>query len=256
MGALAAPSLAGTREYLTSRENETSAETAFTSSCLCVCKAVESLHRWQREGRISHTDMEVRKLEALRMEGRITEAEHGRRRIEVSADGGGYYRWDWFRFRQYLLSIVFTDIQVRHSCVVLLMERCRQPVKCDGAVASRGLKVVAPVGASRTLSPFSPLRPLSHLHQGSTRLWERFGGKFKGIIDMHHRVLRDVLRRHHGYEVKTEGDAFMIVFTRPADAVLFGEEPSRNLRTKDSHLPTEDSRVCLVVGAVPSFLPK
>ena len=50
-------------------------------------KAVESLHRWQREGRISHADMVVRKLEALRREGHISEAEHGRRRIEVSADG-------------------------------------------------------------------------------------------------------------------------------------------------------------------------
>jgi hypothetical protein len=34
--------------------------------------------------------------------------------------------------------------------------------------------------------------------QGSTRLWERFGPKFKAVIDMHHRILRACLRRHHG----------------------------------------------------------
>jgi hypothetical protein len=54
------------------------------------------------------------------------------------------YRWEWWRLRRYVVSLVFTDIQ------------------------------------------------------GSTRLWERFGPKFKAIIDMHHRILRACLRRHHG----------------------------------------------------------
>ena len=57
------------------------------------------------------------------------------------------YRWEWWRLRRYVVSLVFTDIQ------------------------------------------------------GSTRLWERFGPKFKEIIDMHHRILRACLRRHHGYNL-------------------------------------------------------
>jgi class 3 adenylate cyclase len=81
---------------------------------------------------------------ALRDAGTITDREVVKRQEEVMQ---GTYRWNWFRFRQYYISLVFTDIQ------------------------------------------------------GSTRLWERFGPKFKTIIDMHHRVLRTVLKRHHGYEV-------------------------------------------------------
>ena len=87
---------------------------------------------------------------ALHDAGTITDRELSKRQDEVQQQ---CYRWDWFRFRQYYLSLVFTDIQ------------------------------------------------------GSTRLWERFGPKFKAVIDMHHRVLRNVLKRHHGYEASVHGRA-------------------------------------------------
>ena len=47
-----------------------------------------------------------------------------------------------------------------------------------------------------------------------------------GVIDSpalkrHDHLLRKLLRKFHGYEVKTEGDAFMVAFFTPLDAILW-----------------------------------
>eukprot|EP00727_Mastigamoeba_balamuthi_P013486 m51a1_g8760 putative family 3 adenylate cyclase (1662) ;mRNA; r:111354-126456 len=48
--------------------------------------------------------------------------------------------------------------------------------------------------------------------QQSTELWEWNPTLMKEALYQHHDVMRATLRRHNGYEVRTEGDAFMIVF--------------------------------------------
>jgi class 3 adenylate cyclase len=40
------------------------------------------------------------------------------------------------------------------------------------------------------------------------------------LVKRHNSIVRDCIRRHNGYEVKTLGDGFMIVFSLPADGVL------------------------------------
>ena len=37
--------------------------------------------------------------------------------------------------------------------------------------------------------------------QGSTRLWECFGARFKPVLDLHHRIMRSAILKHWGYEV-------------------------------------------------------
>jgi class 3 adenylate cyclase len=54
---------------------------------------------------------------------------------------------------------------------------------------------------------------------GSSRLWEEHGDGFIPIWQAHDAVLRDAFSRFGGYEVKTEGDAFMVAFKDPAAAV-------------------------------------
>lgn len=56
---------------------------------------------------------------------------------------------------------------------------------------------------------------------GSTELWERLGRAFEPVLALHHKVIRDHLAACNGHEVKTEGDAFMLAFARPSDAVRF-----------------------------------
>jgi len=40
-------------------------------------------------------------------------------------------------------------------------------------------------------------------------------------LELHDRLLRDLLASFRGYEVKTEGDAFMVAFFTILDAVLW-----------------------------------
>ena len=55
--------------------------------------------------------------------------------------------------------------------------------------------------------------------QGSTRLWESDPAAMTDALRLHDLLIRDLIVRHHGYEVKTEGDAFMVAFSDPVAAV-------------------------------------
>jgi len=54
---------------------------------------------------------------------------------------------------------------------------------------------------------------------GSTRLWEQHGDAFIPVWQAHDAIVRDGIRRFGGYEVKSEGDAFMVAFADPDAAV-------------------------------------
>lgn len=54
---------------------------------------------------------------------------------------------------------------------------------------------------------------------GSSRLWETHGDGFIPIWQAHDAILRDAFARFGGFEVKTEGDAFMVAFRNPMDAI-------------------------------------
>ncbi|RKH15792.1 cyclase [Corallococcus sp. CA047B] len=55
--------------------------------------------------------------------------------------------------------------------------------------------------------------------QGSTRLWERCGTSMRDALELHDGVLRALLLGTDGYEVKSQGDAFMVAFASPVEAV-------------------------------------
>ncbi len=57
--------------------------------------------------------------------------------------------------------------------------------------------------------------------QGSTALWERLGSRFAEALELHDALMRRTIAEHNGYEVKTEGDAFMVAFASAADAAAF-----------------------------------
>jgi predicted ATPase/class 3 adenylate cyclase len=55
--------------------------------------------------------------------------------------------------------------------------------------------------------------------EGSTRLLERLGNRYLGVLGEHRRVLRAAFAQHNGHEVGAEGDALFVAFTGAHDAV-------------------------------------
>ena len=55
--------------------------------------------------------------------------------------------------------------------------------------------------------------------ESSTNLWEACPSAMQAALEEHDRTLRTLLARFRGYEVKTEGDAFMVAFFTVLDAV-------------------------------------
>jgi predicted ATPase/class 3 adenylate cyclase len=69
--------------------------------------------------------------------------------------------------------------------------------------------------------------------KGSTGLWETMGDRFRPVLDRHNGLIRELIQRWDGYEVKSQGDSFMVAFGRATDAVqcaldiqrTFAQEP-------------------------------
>jgi adenylate cyclase len=57
--------------------------------------------------------------------------------------------------------------------------------------------------------------------KNSTMLWELYPNAMRSAIKLHNEVMRRQLRRIGGYEVKTEGDAFMVSFPTATSALLW-----------------------------------
>ncbi|KUI62065.1 Adenylate cyclase [Cytospora mali] len=57
--------------------------------------------------------------------------------------------------------------------------------------------------------------------KNSTSLWETYPAAMRSAIKAHNDVMRRQLRRIGGYEVKTEGDAFMVSFPTATSALLW-----------------------------------
>ena len=58
--------------------------------------------------------------------------------------------------------------------------------------------------------------------QSSTNLWAAAPEIMAGALEAHNAVLRDSIAANNGYEVKTVGDAFVVVFHSVDDALAAG----------------------------------
>ncbi|MBZ0135478.1 MAG: tetratricopeptide repeat protein [Planctomycetes bacterium] len=65
--------------------------------------------------------------------------------------------------------------------------------------------------------------------EDSTALWERHGRAFESCLSRHNEILRELIAANAGYEVKTEGDAFMVAFQRAGDAITFARQAQLKL---------------------------
>jgi class 3 adenylate cyclase len=80
--------------------------------------------------------------------------------------------------------------------------------------------------------------------QGSTELNERLGDQaFFELLREHNEIVRDQVRVHHGFEVKAQGDGFMIAFASPSAGVECAIAIQRALGTRIDAGAAEPIRV-------------
>lgn len=89
--------------------------------------------------------------------------------------------------------------------------------------------------------------------EGSSQLWERWGGAFLKALEAHDALLTETCRECGGQVVKNEGDAFFLVFDEPRSALQFALRAQQLLQEYDwqQHLPdTLRVRMGLHYGAM------
>jgi len=88
---------------------------------------------------------------------------------------------------------------------------------------------------------------------GSTALKQQVGDRTGAtLIQQHHALVRELLRGFPGgEEIETAGDSFLIVFSRPSDAVHFGLLLHARLRALNQGLAAKlEDRIGIHVGEV------
>ncbi|WP_224249959.1 ATP-binding protein [Hyalangium gracile] len=75
------------------------------------------------------------------------------------------------------------------------------------------------VGASRCEPPSGTVALVFTDVPSASRLWERCPEAMRAALELQEEVLRGVLERHSGYEVKTQSGSFMLAFASPVEAV-------------------------------------
>ena len=75
--------------------------------------------------------------------------------------------------------------------------------------------------------------------EGSTRLLDRVGDRYGSLLAAHHAAIRTAIATHGGTELKTEGDAFFVVFPSAGDAVA-GAVAAQNRIADDPALAAEN----------------
>lgn len=99
---------------------------------------------------------------------------------------------------------------------LLISARKTKKSKADGPLDStlQRLETEVPAPTGLIAIVFTDIK-------NSTQLWENYPNSMRTAIKLHNEVMRRQLRRIGGFEVKTEGDAFMVSFPTATSALLW-----------------------------------
>ncbi|KAL6754411.1 nucleotide cyclase [Haematococcus lacustris] len=125
-------------------------------------------------------------------------------------------------------------------CSVVLIVACLAVLVRRSSFAARlfGKSIAPRLGSSVTL--------LVTDIQDSTTLWETLSqDDMNAAVELHHSLVRKLLVQHHGYESATEGDAFILAFHTPSDALHWAQAFQQGLL----HLAWPEQLLHLDAGA-------
>jgi len=157
--------------------------------------------------------------------------------VAIWAAGGGGYFWPIWPILGWGIGLG------AHAAPVIagVGTRRRRPPRPLTAPASVD-EVAAKVGAERpdlqsAAAPDGTVTILFSDIEGSTELNERLGDvRWLELLRAHHAVVREQVRAHTGFEVKAQGDGFMIAFASARNAVQCARAIQRALAARfDDH---------------------
>ena len=88
--------------------------------------------------------------------------------------------------------------------------------------------------ATRVAAPAGTVTMLFTDIEGSSDGVRTLGtDKWEAVLERHTQIIRDAMTGHGGYEVRSEGDAFFVIFTSPSEALAAAAEMQRGLTATD-----------------------
>lgn len=116
------------------------------------------------------------------------------------------------RFRTHSMSMGPSGLPDEYMAAATRRGKRGRDATVDSRLARLDQEVEAPVGDVSLV--FTDIK-------NSTLLWETYPNAMRSAIRMHNETMRRHLRLIGGYEVKTEGDAFMVAFPTVTSALLW-----------------------------------
>ena len=105
--------------------------------------------------------------------------------------------------------------------------------RCTTTTSAQALRPSAMRKAKNVSAPQGDVTIIFTDVQGSTSLWEACPTDMKQAQDIHDVIMRQCYANHNGYEITTEGDAFVLAFHHPVDALAFALEAQLKLYEAD-----------------------
>ncbi|KNC53365.1 uncharacterized protein AMSG_08866 [Thecamonas trahens ATCC 50062] len=97
----------------------------------------------------------------------------------------------------------------------------------------RTVRILAYQAKLESEAPSGKLAIVTSDIQDSTALWEAEPDRMADVLDMHNDLMRRAIEKSGGYEFKTEGDAFFVVFDAVTDAAAYAVDVQRQLLAAD-----------------------
>ena len=138
------------------------------------------------------------------------------------------------------------DYQQNMAVMQQMFDKALDTVK-DTAVAFGSAQAPAPAQQPEIQAHTAPDGTITVCFsdiEGSTAMTDRLGDQLaRQVFHAHNDIIRQILRAHDGYEVKSMGDGFMLAFSSPSNGVQCSIAIQRALASYNSEHPDEPLRV-------------
>ena len=120
---------------------------------------------------------------------------------------------------------------IYQRCLAALEEQFGIQPSAETRALYEGLLRGTRVSSRPSAQPSSTVTFLFTDIEGSTNLLDYLGNQYADVLETHHEIMRNAIRKWKGKEIDTQGDSFFVTFTRALNAVQCAAEMQRLLQS-------------------------